>query len=131
MSQTDEQAIRELVEKWMAASKAGDTATVLSLMSDDVIFMVPGKEPFGKEAFAATASDMKNVTIEGTSEIQELRILGEWAWMRNRLKVKMTPPDRRSVSRSGYTLTILRKESDGRWVIARDANLLAPDAGAS
>jgi uncharacterized protein (TIGR02246 family) len=127
----DERAIHELVEKWMAASKAGDTATVLSLMADDVIFMVPGKEPFGKEAFAATASEMKNVVIEGTSEIQELKVLGEWAWMRNRLEVKMTPPNGKPVSRSGYTLTILRKSPDGRWVIARDANLVAPDAGAS
>jgi uncharacterized protein (TIGR02246 family) len=125
---SDEQAIRELVEKWMAASKAGDTATVLGLMADDVIFMVPGKEPFGKQEFAAAASEMKNVRIEGTSEIQELKILGDWAWMRNRLKVTMTPPNGKSVSRSGYTLTILRKESDGRWVIARDANLLAPES---
>jgi ketosteroid isomerase-like protein len=38
----------------MAASRAGDTATVLSLMADDVIFRVPGREPFGKEAFAAS-----------------------------------------------------------------------------
>jgi ketosteroid isomerase-like protein len=26
--------------------------------------------------------------------------------------------------RAGYTLTILRKEADGRWVLARDANLV-------
>jgi len=26
--------------------------------------------------------------------------------------------------RSGYTLSILRKEADGRWVLARDANML-------
>ncbi len=32
--------------------------------------------------------------------------------------------------RSGYTLTILRKEPDGRWVIFRDANLLAAGAAA-
>ncbi len=37
----------------MEASKAGDLDTILSLMADDVIFMVPGREPFGKEAFAA------------------------------------------------------------------------------
>lgn len=40
----------------MAASKAGDTATVLDLMTDDVAFMVPRRAPFGKEAFVA-ASD--------------------------------------------------------------------------
>jgi len=91
--QKDEQAIRELVNRWMVASKNGDAATVLSLMADDVIFMVPGREPFGKQAFAANATNMKKVQIDGTSH-------------------------------SGYTLTILRKNPDGSWVIARDANLL-------
>ena len=51
----DERAIRELVDTWMKASRAGDTATVLNLMSDDAIFMVPGREPFGKDAFAASS----------------------------------------------------------------------------
>ena len=45
----DERAIRELVATWMAASRAGNTAKVLSLMADDVVFQVPGREPFGKE----------------------------------------------------------------------------------
>ena len=124
--QRDEQAIRDLVDKWLAASKRGDIATVLSLMADDVIFMVPGKEPFGKETFAAISGAMKNVRIEGTSEIREIKVLGDWAWMRNRLKVTMTRPDGKPTVRSGYTLTILRKKPDGAWVIARDANLLTP-----
>jgi uncharacterized protein (TIGR02246 family) len=51
----DEQAIRDLVKTWLSASKSGDTATVLSLMADDVVVMVPGQQPFGKEAFAASA----------------------------------------------------------------------------
>jgi len=123
---SDEQAIRELVKKWMAASKAGDTATVLSLMADDVMFMVPGREPFGKEEFTSAAKGMKGMSIEGTSDIQELRVLGDWAWMRNRLQITLTPPKGEPKSRSGYTLTILRKKDDGNWVIARDANLLMP-----
>jgi ketosteroid isomerase-like protein len=28
------------------------------------------------------------------------------------------------VRRGGYTLTILKKQPDGRWLLARDANLL-------
>ena len=66
---SDEQVIRELVPKWLEASKAGDLATVLSLMSDDVVFLVPGQEPFGKEAYAARSKHMKGVQIEGTGEI--------------------------------------------------------------
>jgi uncharacterized protein (TIGR02246 family) len=119
----DEQAIRDLVETWMAASKSGDIETVLGLMADDVIFMVPGQEPFGKEAFAAATEKMKDVRIDGTSDIQELKVIGNWAWMRNRLQITITPFGGRSLRRSGYTLTILRKNADGRWVVARDANL--------
>ena len=124
MQNDDEAAIRNLVETWMAASKVGDIATVLSLMADDVIFMVPGREPFGREAFAAASDAMKNVRIEGSAEIRELKVLGDWAYIRNYLDMTITPEGGEPVKRSGWTLTILRKQ-DGRWRLARDANLLA------
>jgi ketosteroid isomerase-like protein len=28
---------------------------------------------------------------------------------------------------SGYAMSVLRKEADGRWRIARDANLVTPE----
>lgn len=121
----DEQAIRELIDTWMSATRTGDTATVLGLMTDDVIFMTPGNEPFGKEKFAAASASQRDMRIEGRSDIQELRVLGDWAYLRNRLEVTMTPPGGEPVRRAGYTLTILRKEADGRWRLARDASLLA------
>jgi uncharacterized protein (TIGR02246 family) len=121
----DEIAIRDLVTKWLLASKVGDIATVLTLMDEDVLFMVPGREPFGKDVFAASAQAMKEVRIEGRSDIQELKVLGDWAWLRNRLVMTITPPGGKPSLRSGYTLTILRKKSDGAWVLYRDANLLA------
>jgi uncharacterized protein (TIGR02246 family) len=121
----DERAIRDLVASWMAASQAGDLQTVLGLMTDDVVFMVPGREPFGKEVFAAAAQGMKDVGMQGASDIRELAVLGDWAYLRNHLTVTMTPPGGKPVRRTGYTLTILRKQPDGRWLLARDANLLA------
>ena len=54
----DERAIRVLVATWMKASEAGNVTNVMSLMADDVIFMVPGREPFGKEAFRASSEAM-------------------------------------------------------------------------
>jgi uncharacterized protein (TIGR02246 family) len=99
---------------------------VLSLMTDDVVFMVPGREPFGKDAFAAASQDMQDVRMQGTSEIRELRVLGDWAYLRGYLEVSTTPPGGNTVQRAGYTLTILRKERDGKWRLARDANLLTP-----
>jgi uncharacterized protein (TIGR02246 family) len=121
----DERAIRDLVATWMTASQAGDLQTVLGLMTDDVVFMVPGREPFGRREFAAAAQAMKNVRMEASSNIVELEVLSGWAYLRNHLNVTMTPPGGKPVRRAGYTLTILRKQPDGRWLLARDANLLA------
>jgi len=120
----DERAIRELVDTWMKASRAGDTETVLSLMCDDVIFMVPGREPFGKQAFAANSRSMDGVRLEGSADIRELKVLGDWAYLRNFIEITITPAGGTPVRRSGFTLTILRKEPDGRWLLARDANLV-------
>lgn len=120
----DERAIRDVVDVWLDASKAGDLATVLSLMTDDVVFMVPGQKPFGKDAFAAASRGMKDVRIEAKSEIQEIQVLGDWAYLRNYLEMTVTPPGGAAKHQSGHILTILRKEPDGRWRLARDANLL-------
>jgi uncharacterized protein (TIGR02246 family) len=121
----DERAIRALVETWMEASKAGDLETVLDLMADDVIFMVAGQEPFGKEAFKANSQAMSGVEMDGRAEILEMQVLGDWAWVRNHIEVTMTPPGGDRVRRAGRTLSILRKGGDGRWRLFRDANLVA------
>src|SRR5262245_18499010 len=121
---TDEQSIRELVDTWLAASKKQDVTTLHSLMADDIIFMTPGSEPFGKEAF--TASEQQPILKQATSKIQELEVLGNTAWMRNHLDVTIQFPNGESKRQSGYTLTILKKNPAGQWVISRDANLLMP-----
>jgi len=120
----DERAIRELVETWMRASKAGDTATVLDLMTDDVVFMTIGQEPFGKEHFRDSSESMRGIDIDGQAETLEVEVLGDTAWIRNRLEMVMTPEGGEPMRRSGYTLTILKKGGDGRWRLFRDANLV-------
>jgi uncharacterized protein (TIGR02246 family) len=120
---SDEQAIRELVQTWLDASQRGDYASVLSLMADDAVFMVPGQEPFGKDGWSER---MKDVRVEGKSDIKEIKVLGEWAWLRQHLRIVVTESNKRSVL-SGYALAILRKKPDGKWVLARDANLVTPE----
>jgi uncharacterized protein (TIGR02246 family) len=124
----DERSIRALVDRWMKASVENDLDTVLGLMTDDVVFEVPGKEPFGKEGFAANSRARGNARVEGTSDIAELQVNGDWAFLRNHLRVALIGSAGTATHRlSGYTLTLLRKESDGEWRIMRDANLLTPD----
>jgi uncharacterized protein (TIGR02246 family) len=122
----DEQAIRELVATWLRASQAGDTSTVLSLMAEDVVFLVPGHPPVrGRSEFAAGQAALQQLDVEGHSEIEEIRILGDWAYVWTTLSMVVTPRSGGApVRRTGPTLSILQKR-DGRWVIVRDANMLS------
>ncbi len=124
---TDEQSIRELVATWLRASKARDVDTVLSLTADDVVFLLPGQPPMNKGEFAEKSWAQLGrgaPEIDASSDIQEIKVLGDWAFLRSRLSVTVTPPGGAPVTRHGHTLTILRKEN-GKWLLARDANLLA------
>ena len=121
----DERAIRDLINRWMLSSQTGDVDTVLSLMTDDVVFMTPGREPFGKAAFASQSKDMKGVKLQGESTPVEIKVLGDWAYVRSHVSVKITPPNGDPKTRSGYTLTIFMRQPNGQWLLARDANLLA------
>jgi len=128
--ESDEQDIRNLIETWMAATKAGDVVAVLGLMTEDVVFLVTGRPPMGKSEFAAATkaqSAAPAFQIDGKSEIQEIKVIGEWAFMWTRLRVSMTPTGGGApMVRAGHTLSVLRKEG-GRWRLARDANMLAPE----
>jgi uncharacterized protein (TIGR02246 family) len=121
----EKRAVRDMVATWMKASEAGDLSTVLSLMADDVIFMTPDREPFGKDAIRASSEAMKGVSLRGTSDIREIEVLGDWAYIRNYIDVTLTPSVGNAVRRKGYTLSILRKQADGKWLLWRDANLVA------
>lgn len=124
----DEREIRELVTTWITASRAGDTEKVLSLMTDDAIFLTPGRPPMTKADFAAAAKAQTQPggpTMDGQSEIQEVQVAGGWAFLWTKLRVVVTPPGGTPMTRAGHTLSILHREESG-WKLARDANLLAP-----
>ncbi len=84
--------------------------------------MVPGQEPFGKEAFETASKEIKDMKIDGKSEIKEIKVLGDWAYVRNYLEVKISKVGSKPIKKYGYTLTILRKEHNGKWRLARDTN---------
>ena len=125
---SDEDQIRALVQTWQSATTAGDVDTVLGLMTEDVIFLVPGKPPMTKPEFAAAlrAPGSQRLKFEGKSEIREIQVSGDMAYMWTKLFVTTTPPgSTQSTVRAGHTLTVLRRV-DGKWLLARDANLLSP-----
>jgi uncharacterized protein (TIGR02246 family) len=127
-SNSDEEQIRQLVSAWMAATASGDVDKVLFLMADDVVFLAPGQPVMRKADFAAAVLAQggdARPRIEPSSEIQELKVLGDWAYMWSRLTVVVTPPGAQATTRTGYALSIFKKQG-GKWLLARDANMLAP-----
>lgn len=126
---SDEQAIRDLYVAWRAATMAEDIPTLLTLIADDAVFYVPGQPPMrGKQDFVTMFEIARGkFQFEARSEFEEISVHGDWAYAASRLAVIMTPKEGGPrTTRAGHTLTILRKQG-GRWVVARDANMLAPE----
>jgi uncharacterized protein (TIGR02246 family) len=125
----DEQAIRNVIETWLRATREGDVDTVLDLMTPDVVFLVPGQEPIrGRDAFAASLRAVLGThAIESSSEIDEIVVSGDLAYCRTRLKVTVTSKHGGTpMLRSGHTLSIMRRCEDGKWRLERDANMVIP-----
>lgn len=125
----DEQQIRDVVATWMRATREDDVESVLALMAEDVVFLRPGSPPLrGRDTFAAASrSAVGKVKIDGKSEIQEILIAGDYAFCWNRLTVTITSTQGgEAKTRAGDVLSVFRRESEGRWVLARDANMISP-----
>lgn len=123
---SDEQEIRDLIRRWLDATRAGDARTVLSLVAEDAIFLTAGRPPMTKAAFAAalTAQSKSGApVVDGISDIQEIRIAGDWAFLWTELRVELRPPGGAPKAMAGHTLSVLKRQ-DGKWLLARDANLL-------
>jgi uncharacterized protein (TIGR02246 family) len=71
----------------MEASAASDLPRVLELMDEDAVFLAAGRPPMrGRTAFAAATRAMESRSrVEGTAEIQEIRVFGDWAYCWNLL----------------------------------------------
>ena len=77
------------------------------------------------ETFAAARSALGQVRIEGKPDIQEIHVAGDYAFCWNQLSLTATPLQGGSAQRrAGPTLSVFRKERDGRWILFRDANML-------
>ena len=125
---TDEQAIRQLVERWIGATREGDIDAVLKLMAPDVLFLVAGQPPMqGRDAFARSLNAvLSDNVIDSVSQIDEIVVSGDLAYCRTRLSVTVTSRHGKlPLQRTGHTLSILRKGSGGVWQLTRDANMLA------
>lgn len=118
--------VYELWDEYVAATNSGDLERWMSIWSDDGIQLAPG-EPLRigmkqiREAMRATFElyDTCNLTIH----MEEVRIIGWWAYSYGTFTFGMTSKDRgESANCGGKFLDILVKQTDGLWKIAIDCH---------
>jgi uncharacterized protein (TIGR02246 family) len=121
----DELAIRNLVDTWCRATEAGDLDALAPLMADDMVFLTPGREPFGKREFLeGSRQSAGKVKVSVQADVMEVRAAGDLGYCWLKLAVTVTTPDGSPpMQHAGQTIGIYRREA-GRWVLARDANLV-------
>jgi len=125
MSTIDEQQIRALIELWLDASRKGDLATLMELMTEDVVFLTPGNPPMDKAEFEQRSRAMTGkLNIDGKADVQEITVMGDAAICWNYLEITVTPEGGEPIRRAGNVLSVFRRGEDGKWRIWRDANLL-------
>jgi uncharacterized protein (TIGR02246 family) len=126
----DERRIRDLIAQWHRATAAGNVDAILRLMSEDVVFLVPGKPPMqGRDQFEKGLRGLlKSHRIESSGKIEEVRVAGDLAYSWTTLTVRITPlSGGDGMERSGSALSVFRKQANGTsWLLVRDANLLPP-----
>jgi uncharacterized protein (TIGR02246 family) len=121
----DQLAIRNLVETWCRATEAGDVDALGPLMADDMVFLMPGREPFGKiEFLESSRQSAGKVKISVQADVQEVQVEGDLGYCWLKLGVMVAAPDDAALmEHTGHAIGIYRREGD-RWVLARDANLV-------
>lgn len=125
---TDEREIHDVHSRWIDAVNAGDLARLLTLMTDDVVFLNPGQAPFGRDGFShAFSAAHKQAVVRCISELEEVVVVGEVGYARSRDALSVTRRGGGEATQlAGYRITVYRRQPDGRWLLARDAHTLSP-----
>jgi uncharacterized protein (TIGR02246 family) len=124
---SDEKEIRTVHSNWIDAVNAGDLARLLTLVGEDVVFLTPGKAPFGRDGFSSNfTAAHQHMRICCSSELEEVVVVGEVAYTRSRDALTVTPRAGGKAARfAGYRVTVYRKQRDGRWLLSRDVHTLS------
>jgi uncharacterized protein (TIGR02246 family) len=124
--ETDEQKIQRVIEEWHRLTAQGELDAVLGLMTEDAVFLKCGSPPMTKKEFAVGFREWAGrARIESKYEVKDIRASGDSAYVWSYISIVMTAKDTgSSTKREGHVLSVFRKSPSGKWLLARDANLM-------
>ena len=117
-TEADVEAVKRVREQAVAAINAGDLGALMSLWSDDIVWMWPNEPPVvGKEALRSWWQTHRSPgKAEFTMSHEEVIVAGDWAFQRG------THTQRRIPKAGGEPMEIemkcidiLRRQLDGSW----------------
>jgi len=116
-------AFNEMSEQWSAAANAGDVDAIAALLTDDCIRMNPDIPILeGKEAAVGRlrAFHKENDVQDHKLVIVEVRLAGDWAYVRGTVTSVVTPKTTgEPMTRSSKWVEIRELQPDGSWKISR------------
>ena len=114
--EADVEAIKSLSNEIMKAYNEGDLEALTAIVAEDVVFMPPGEPALiGKEAMR-NWHDFDKISIDVNITVEEVQVLGDWAFMRDIWIGSGTQKDSgEKFEFNNKGLYLLRRQTDGSW----------------
>jgi uncharacterized protein (TIGR02246 family) len=121
--EADLNAIDRVREQHVAALNAGDADAWVAEFTDDGVQMPPNAPAnIGKEAITAWSQGfLSHFRVQFALDVDEVRILDEWAFERGDYSIALDPSaGGSSLKDTGKYITLYKREPSGTWRMARD-----------
>jgi len=121
----DFETIEELHRRDVAATKAGDYETLMSLMDEQCILFPPDSEPEPGQAYLrrVLASSDSNETqpeiLELAQDWEEVRLFGEFAYEQGTVRYAVRDANGAILRETQRLMRLLRRQPDGAWRVLR------------
>jgi len=116
------EAINRVHDDHTTALNAGDATAYVALLAEGAVLMPPNQPAIiGEDAIREyRQTEFDQITLEVTRPSEEVVVAGDWAFVRHTYAGKQTPKaGGEPTELSGKGITILERQPDGSWKIAR------------
>lgn len=112
------EAIRKLTKEAVAALNRGDVEASLALQASDALVLAPLRPAeVGPVAIRVSLESLfKQYSVCESRTLEEVEVLGNWAFTRGSYRSVLIPKDGRpAIEESGKYIEILKQDADAAW----------------